>query len=99
MRGADDQIETEKYIYSQKGTIVLPRDKCRIAVAFQVPVQSVPITTKVVGSNPTYGEVHSVQLYVIKFVCDLRQVGGLLQFPPPIKLTTTMKQKYCGKWR
>ena len=31
-----------------------------------------------------------VQHYVIKFVSDLRQVGGflrVLQFPPPIKLT------------
>jgi hypothetical protein len=30
-----------------------------------------------------------MQLYVIKFVSDLRQVGGFLQelrFPPPIKL-------------
>ena len=25
---------------------------------------------------------------VIKFVSDLRQVGGFLLFPPPIKLTT-----------
>jgi hypothetical protein len=36
------------------------------------------------------GEVYSIQHYVIKFVSDLRQVGGLLQvlwFPPPIKLT------------
>ena len=33
-----------------------------------------------------------VQHYVIKFVSDLRQVGGFLQvfrFPPPIKLTAT----------
>ena len=32
----------------------------------------------------------SVQHYVIKFVSDLRQVGGflrVLRFPPPIKLT------------
>jgi hypothetical protein len=32
----------------------------------------------------------SIQHYVMKFVSDLRQVGGLLQvlrFPPPIKLT------------
>ena len=32
-----------------------------------------------------------IQLYVIKFVCDLQQVGGflrVLQFPPLIKLTT-----------
>jgi hypothetical protein len=34
-----------------------------------------------------------VQHYVIKFVSDLRQVGGflrVLRFPPPIKLTTTI---------
>ena len=31
-----------------------------------------------------------VQHYVIKFVSDLRQVGGFLQFPPPIKLATTI---------
>jgi hypothetical protein len=42
----------------------------------QLPMQSVPITTKVVSLNPTHGEVHSIQHYVIKFVSDLRQVGG-----------------------
>jgi hypothetical protein len=50
-------------------------------------VQSVPITTNVVSSNPANGEV---QHYLIKFVSDLRQVGGflkVLRFPPPIKLT------------
>jgi hypothetical protein len=31
----------------------------------QLPVQSVPITTKVVSSNPTDGEVYSIQHYVI----------------------------------
>jgi hypothetical protein len=34
-----------------------------------------------------------VQMYVIKFVNDLRQVGGFLRvllFPPPIKLTATI---------
>jgi len=34
-----------------------------------------------------------VQHYVIKFVSDLRQVGGflrVLRFPPPIKLTATI---------
>ena len=38
------------------------------------------------GSNPAHGEVYSIQHYVIKFVSDLRQVGGFLwelQFPPP----------------
>ena len=40
----------------------------------QLPVQSVPITTKVVSSNPVHGEVHSIQHYVIKFVSNLRQL-------------------------
>jgi hypothetical protein len=31
-----------------------------------------------------------VQNYVTKFVSDLRQVGGFLRFPPPIKLTDTI---------
>jgi hypothetical protein len=46
------------------------------------------ITTKVVSVNPVHGEVYSIQHYVIKFVSDLRQVGGFLwviRFPPPIK--------------
>jgi len=43
-----------------------------------------------------------VQYYVIKFVSDLRQVSGflcVLLFPPPIKLTATIKLKYCWKGR
>jgi hypothetical protein len=34
------------------------------------PVQSVPIITKVVSSNPVNGEVYLIQHYVIKFVSD-----------------------------
>jgi hypothetical protein len=41
----------------------------------QLPVQSVPITTKVVSSNPARGEVYSIQHFVIKMVSDLRHVG------------------------
>jgi hypothetical protein len=41
-------------------------------------MQSVPITTKVVSSNPVHGQVYSTQLYVLKFVNDLRQVCGFL---------------------
>ena len=51
-------------------------------------MQSVPITTKIVSSNLAHGEVYSIQHYVIKFVSDLRHVGGflcVLRFPPPIK--------------
>ena len=56
----------------------------------QLSMQSMPITTNVVSSNPADGEVYSIQHYVIKFVSDLRQVGGFLcvfRFPSPIKLT------------
>jgi hypothetical protein len=38
-------------------------------------MQSVPINTNVVSSNPTHSEVYSIQHYVIKFVSDLRQVS------------------------
>ena len=56
-------------------------------------VQSVSTTTEVVCLNPAHGEVYSMQHYVIKFVSDLRQVGGFLQvlrFCPPKKLTATI---------
>jgi hypothetical protein len=92
-------------------------------------VQSVPIITKIVSSNPPHDEVYLIQHYVIKFVSDLiqhyvikfvsdliqhyvikfvsdliqhyvikfvsdlQQVSGflqVLQFPPLIKLTTTL---------
>jgi hypothetical protein len=59
----------------------------------QQPMQSVPITTNVVSSNPAHGEVYLIQHYVMKFVSDLLQVGSflrVLRFPPPIKLTTTI---------
>jgi hypothetical protein len=56
-------------------------------------MQPVPITTNVVSSNPAHGEVYSIQNYVIKFVSDLQQVSGFLLFPPPMKLTTTIKMK------
>jgi hypothetical protein len=38
-------------------------------------MQSLPITTKVMSSNPVHGEVYSIQHSVMKFVSDLRQVG------------------------
>jgi hypothetical protein len=43
------------------------------------------ITTNIVSSNPTHGEVYFIHHYVIKFVSDLRQVVvflQLLRFPP-----------------
>ena len=50
----------------------------------QLPMQSVPITTKAACS---------IQDYVIKFVSDFRQVGGfplVVRFSPPIKPTATI---------
>ena len=44
----------------------------------KLPMQSVPIPTKVVSSNHAYWEVYSMQHYVIKFASDLRQVGCFL---------------------
>jgi hypothetical protein len=41
----------------------------------------VSITTIFVNSNLVHGEVYSIQHYVIKFVSDLRQVGGFLRVP------------------
>jgi hypothetical protein len=45
----------------------------------QLHVQSMPITNKDVSLNCAHWRV--VQHYVIKFVSDLRQVGGLLWYP------------------
>ena len=39
-----------------------------------------PITTKSVSSNPAHGEVCTIQIDVLKFVSDLRQVGGFLVY-------------------
>jgi hypothetical protein len=38
------------------------------------------ITTKVRSSKPVHGEVYSIKHYLIKFVSDMRQVGGLFRF-------------------
>ena len=44
-------------------------------------MQSLDITTIVVGLNLAHGEVYSIEHYVIKFVSDLRQIGGFLRGP------------------
>jgi hypothetical protein len=69
------------YIYSSQG---------RHGHDHMVPMQSVPITIKVVSLNSAHGEVYLIQLYVIKFVSDLQQVSDFLRvfrILPPIKLT------------
>jgi hypothetical protein len=55
-------------------------------------------TCAISAYHPARGKVYLIQHHVIKFVSDLRQVGGfllVLQFPSSIKLTATIKQK---KW-
>ena len=47
-----------------------------------------PITTKVVISNPIHHKVYSIQHYVIKFVSNLHQVGG---FPLSTPVSSTNK--------
>ena len=49
-----------------------------MVVEYTAHMQSVPVTTKVMSSNPLDGEAYSIQRYVIKFVSYLRQVRGLL---------------------
>jgi hypothetical protein len=64
-----------------------------LSTMFQLYSESVPITTIVISSNPTHGEVYLIQHYVMKFASDLRHVSGflwLLRFPPPINLTPTI---------
>ena len=56
-----------------------------LEVYLQLPIKSMPITTKVVSSNLIHGELYSIRHYVIKFVSDLRQVGGFLLFSPTNK--------------
>ena len=43
------------------------RGRDRMEAGFTTDLQSVPITTNVVSSNPAHGEVYSIQHYVIKF--------------------------------
>jgi len=64
------------------------RGRDRMVVGFTTIYAISAYQNYVVSSNPTHGE-H----YVIKFVSNLQQVSGflwVLQFPPPIKLTTML---------
>ena len=70
------------------------RGRDRMEVVLQLLVQVVPITSKVVCSNPVHGEKYSIQHCVIEFVSDFQQGLGflrVLRFPPPIKLINQTK--------
>ena len=61
------------YFIHKNGTVVV---MMVLLLDLQLPVQSVPITTIFVSSNPAHGEVYlMLNICVIKFVSDLRQVG------------------------
>ena len=65
----------------------------RMVLDLLLPMQSLPITTNVVSSNPVHGEVYSIQLCVIKFVSDLRQVCGFLP-GTPVSSTNKTDSRY-----
>ena len=48
-----------------------------------------PITTDLVRSNLDQGEVYKLQHYAIKFVSDLRRVGGFTPGPPDFSTNKT----------
>jgi hypothetical protein len=62
-------------------------------------MQSVPITTKVVSSNPAYGEVYSIQHYVIKFVADFSGLLHVHRFPSSITSITQHMVLLCLLWQ
>jgi hypothetical protein len=61
-------------IFKSTGTVDIGENQPEVFLHIQLPMQSVPITTYVVSSDPT----QTIQHYVIKFISDLRQVCSLL---------------------
>ena len=60
---------------------------------FLIFLQNIPDVAVVVVITWWLNRMYSMQHYVIKFVSDLRQVGGflrILRYPPSIKLTDTI---------
>ena len=53
---------------------------CIWQLDLQLHVQLVHTISKVVSLNPVNGDVYSIQHNVMKFVSDLRQVGGFFGF-------------------
>ena len=72
----DDICKGYRLFHKIFGAVISRRPFPWACAHLQLPVQSVPITTKVVCLDPARGEVYSIQHYVI--VSDLRQVGGFL---------------------
>ena len=79
------------YIICKKNIIVYIVAKYIVEIENNIYLK-VFITTNIVSSNPVHGELYSIKHYVIKFVSDLRQVGGFLRVLgfPPKKMTTNI---------
>jgi hypothetical protein len=66
------------------------RGRDRMIVGFTTYLCNQSLSPLTLSLNSAHGDVYSTQHYLIKFVSDLRQVGGFLRFPPPLKLTATI---------
>ena len=69
------------YTLSQTNFIYLVQKGAVVVVIIwqldlQQPMQTLPIITKVVSSNPAHGKVYQIQHYVIKFVSDFLWVSS-----------------------
>ena len=68
------------------------RGRDRMVVGFTTTCMISVYHTKVRSSNPAHGAVYSIQYYVIKFVSDLRQIGGF--FPATPVSSTNKTDRY-----
>ena len=87
------RMSTNQYSTNNKNKMEAVMVLIKWWLHLQLPMQSMPITTKVVSSKPVHDKVYSIQHYVIKFGSDLRQVGGFLPGTPvssTMKLTATI---------
>ena len=64
----------------------------------QLPMHPVPITMDVVSLNPAQGEVHNIMWWSMSVICVRSVVfSRYFRFPPPIKLSSTIKLKILLK--
>jgi hypothetical protein len=66
-----------------------------VVLTASLPVQSAPITTKVVSLNTVHFEVYSIQHYALKLVSDLRQ--GRWFYPGTLVSSINKTELYIEK--
>jgi hypothetical protein len=82
-----ESLEQDLHFYWFRGVVVV------VMVWYldlQLPMQSVPITTNVVSSNPTQARYTRYNIVIKNVSSDLRQVDGFLPLPIPINRTATI---------